>query len=423
MTPSAIHVRNYRSFPEPQALALRPLTLLYGENSAGKSALVRVLPLLSDSVGAEEGGPLNLTSPAARGSTYEGLRWNGPVEGDASPEMVFTLEWNTGSTDTRIELALDWERTWKRLIVKRFKLLAGGKPLVTGEWLFRSEEQAAAALTYLIEAAGARTEAPVTFKGLIPYSKAIPEDATRILEERLLGLRRSVQWLCSRQLSAARSSPRPTVPAWAMRPDGSDVGAILASHSEVLQEVSAWCKQHLRRTVEISDIPELDHFRVTLRHTEKAALDISLVDSGEGVINVMPVLAALALSQRSASTAPRILAIEEPESHLHPKLQRALAAHIASTVSGREDPPRVILETHSQHILLGVQIQVAKGLLKPEQVQVYWVHQDPSGRSWAEPVQLNEEGRLAGNWPSDVYTEINDMAGELIRARQERLRK
>ena len=66
MTPSALHVRNYRSFPGPQQVELRPLTLFYGGNSSGKSALVRLLPLLADSVGSEDGGPLNLSSPAAR---------------------------------------------------------------------------------------------------------------------------------------------------------------------------------------------------------------------------------------------------------------------------------------------------------------------------------------------------------------------
>lgn len=423
MTPSAIHVRNYRSFPETQALELRPLTLLYGENSAGKSALVRALPLLADSMGTEEGGPLNLASPAARGSTYEGLRWNGPVEGDASPDMAFTVEWKTPVLDVRFEVALDWERHWKRLIVKRFGFFGDGQLLASGEWRFRAEEQGAAALTYAVTTASGRVEAPVTFKGLIPQSEAIPATLKLMLEAPLLGLRRAVQWLSSRQQPSARSFPRPSAPVWAMRPDGSDVGAVLASHPEVLREVSAWCAQHLRRTVEISDIPELGHSRVTLRHTEKAALDISLIDSGEGVLNVLPVLAALALSRRSAPTAPRIVAIEEPESHLHPKLQQALAAHIASIVSGQEEPACTLLETHSQHILLGVQIQVARGLLKPEQVRVYWVHQDESGRSRAEPVQLTEEGRLVGNWPPDVYTEINDMAGELIRARQERQRK
>jgi predicted ATPase len=293
---------------------------------------------------------------------------------------------------------------------------------VSGEWYFRAEEQGTAALTSVIDTAQGRAEPPVLFKGLIPEWEGMPAALALILRERLLSLRRSVLWLGSRQLTA-RSAPRPTAPAWAMRPDGSDMGAILASHPDVLKEVSAWCEEHLLRAVEISDVPELGHFRVTLRHTAKAALDVDLLDAGEGVVKVMPVLAALALSRRSAPTAPRILAIEEPESHLHPKLPRALAEHIASTVSGRDGPPYIILETHSQHILLGVQIQVARGLLRPEQVQVYWVHQDEQGRSQAEPIRLSEDGRLKGNWPSTVYTEINDMAGELIRARQERPRK
>jgi predicted ATPase len=294
--------------------------------------------------------------------------------------------------------------------------------MLSAEWRFRAEEQGAAALTYALDAAGARSEGPVLFRGLVPESKVIPATISLILGEALLSLRRSVQWLSSRQL-AARSFPRPTAPAWAMRPDGSDMGAILASHPEVLKEVSAWCAAHLQRSVEISEVPELGHFRVTLRHTSKAALDVDLLDAGEGVVKVMPVLTALALSRQPAPQAPRILAIEEPESHLHPTLQRALAEHIASAVSGHEQPPCVVLETHSQHILLGVQIQVAKGRLHPDQVQVYWVRQDENGRSMAEPVRLSEEGRLLGNWSSAVYTEINDMAGELIQARQERQRK
>jgi predicted ATPase len=293
---------------------------------------------------------------------------------------------------------------------------------VSGEWRFRSDEQGATALTYAINADGRSVEAPIVFRGLVPESAAIPAVASLMLRERLLGLRRSVQWLSSRQLTA-RSFPQPTAPAWGMRPDGTDVGAILASHPDVRREVSAWCEKHLRRTVEIIDVPGLGHFRLTLRHTDRPALDVDLIDAGEGVLKVMPVLAALALSRSSAATAPRILAIEEPESHLHPTLQRALAEHIAQGVSALAEQPCIVLETHSQHILLGVQRQVAKGVLRPDQVQVYWVHQDPNGRSQAEPVRLSEEGRLSGPWPSDVYTEINDMAGELIRARQERQAK
>jgi predicted ATPase len=206
-----------------------------------------------------------------------------------------------------------------------------------------------------------------------------------------------------------------------MLPDGSDVGAILASQPDVRAEVSGWCEKYLQRSIEIDDVPPT-HFRVALRHVWRAALDVDLLDAGEGVLKVLPVLTAISLSGRPVPDAPRILAIEEPESHLHPVLQRALAEYIATTVSARREPPCIVVETHSQHILLGVQIAVARGQLRPEQVLVYWVHQDGEGRSVAEPVRLDEDGRLRGNWPADVYTEVNDMAGELLLARQERRR-
>ena len=47
--PRTLTLANYRAFSRPTELELRPLTLLYGWNSAGKSALLRLLPLLAHS--------------------------------------------------------------------------------------------------------------------------------------------------------------------------------------------------------------------------------------------------------------------------------------------------------------------------------------------------------------------------------------
>ena len=58
----AFEVRNYRAFVEPARVELRPLTLLFGYNNAGKSALARVLPLLRDSARLRRGAPLDLES-------------------------------------------------------------------------------------------------------------------------------------------------------------------------------------------------------------------------------------------------------------------------------------------------------------------------------------------------------------------------
>jgi len=419
MTPSAIHVRNYRSFPGPQTVELRPLTLLYGSNSAGKSALVRLLPLIADSVLSDAGGPLELSSPAARGSTFRELRWKGLTEDDP-PELTLELEWRGDGQISRIQFELDEPRPWQRLLIKRFSISdAEGRELLAGEWQPRTEEQQAAALTYRLRSSGTESELPIHFRGLIP-AEGRGESSWGETRARLLGLHRAVQWLGSRQLSE-RLSTRPTAPRSLMLPDGSDVGALLASRPEVLAAVSGWCRTHLQRTVEVLEVPPA-HFRVVLRHIDKPMIDVDLVDAGEGLLKVMPVLAALAMGAYPGAEVPRILAIEEPESHLHPTLQRALADYIAASVREQQSSGRcIIMETHSQHILLGVQIQVARGLLRPEQVQVYWVHQE-EGRSRAERVQLDADGRLAGSWPSDVYTEIHDMAGELLLARQERQR-
>jgi predicted ATPase len=73
MALSSFTVANYRSFLRPTTIELRPLTLLFGYNNSGKSALLRVLPLLADSVGTPRGAPLNLDSAAVRGASFRDL--------------------------------------------------------------------------------------------------------------------------------------------------------------------------------------------------------------------------------------------------------------------------------------------------------------------------------------------------------------
>jgi len=74
MTLRALTVHNYRSFARPTRVELRPLTLVFGRNSAGKSALLRALPLLAESFAKGRTlNPLAIEAEAARQASFRDL--------------------------------------------------------------------------------------------------------------------------------------------------------------------------------------------------------------------------------------------------------------------------------------------------------------------------------------------------------------
>ena len=84
-------VANYRAFVEPARIELRELTLLFGYNNAGKSALARVLPILRDSSSGRRGLPLDLESAAIRGGEFGDLR----SRQTGLRKIELSLEWDS----------------------------------------------------------------------------------------------------------------------------------------------------------------------------------------------------------------------------------------------------------------------------------------------------------------------------------------
>ncbi|EYF00305.1 AAA family ATPase [Chondromyces apiculatus] len=62
-----IAVEHYRAFEGGLDVHLRPLTLIYGKNNAGKSSVVRLLGILADSVAESAESPLDLSGAAGGG--------------------------------------------------------------------------------------------------------------------------------------------------------------------------------------------------------------------------------------------------------------------------------------------------------------------------------------------------------------------
>lgn len=139
---------------------------------------------------------------------------------------------------------------------------------------------------------------------------------------------------------------------------------------------------------------------------------VNIADVGLGVSQTLPVLVAL-----HAARPGQLVYIEQPEAHLHPRAQFALAQVLASAA---KRGVRVVVETHSSILLLGVQTLVAEGKLDPDKVKLHWFERGTDGRTIVRPGDLDEAGRF-GDWPEDFDDETLSVQKRYLDAASKRI--
>lgn len=414
---TATTVAGYRSFREPTRLELAPLTLLYGWNNAGKSSLLRLLPLLADSVREEATLPIEAERVFDPKVTIRDLCFRG----DPVTKMQFDLEFPPPGKLRRASISVSIDKLANRPFVAELSLY-DDKPQPT--WHAErvpppSNAPWQAAQRYKLRA-GRSPEKDVllAFRGLLPISQLPLSEGKRDhlseLHKRLSALRSSVLWLKSQRSQSERYFPDTGRQPLVLSADGSDVPYALRADLELCRAVSGFFEQHFQRRLSCEEAAN-NQFQVLFRKLHHAEQAVDLVDMGQGVQNVLPILVAMERAQKGQYP---IVAIEEPDANLHDNAQRWLGEHLcrhALTPSG----PRVVLETHSQTLMLAVQLAVAKGELPIDRVRLYWVSEQIDGTGRAEPVTLNEQGEPEGRWPSGAFADRFVLARELIESRME----
>jgi hypothetical protein len=140
---------------------------------------------------------------------------------------------------------------------------------------------------------------------------------------------------------------------------------------------------------------------------QRSQTPVSHRDVGIGVSQVLPILVS------SYALTETLIAIEQPELHLHPRLQSELADVFIEAALG-DAKNTFILETHSEHLLLRImrrmretyENRLPEGALPihPEDVAVLYV--DPSGpQSIVQELPLNKRGELIKAWPGGFFEE------------------
>ena len=148
--------------------------------------------------------------------------------------------------------------------------------------------------------------------------------------------------------------------------------------------------------------------------THAKAPEVKITDVGFGISQVLP-----ALVQAFYCPPHSTVWMEQPEIHLHPQVQAELADVFISATQAREGGrPRgvqLIVESHSEHFLNRLQRRVAEGVVKPEDVAVYFCRRADSATE-LEPLKLNMFGEIE-NWPPNFFgDEMADIAGRTLAA-------
>lgn len=139
---------------------------------------------------------------------------------------------------------------------------------------------------------------------------------------------------------------------------------------------------------------------------------VSIADVGLGVPQVLSVLVALI-----AAEPGRLVFLEQPELHLHPRAQVALAQVLADAA---KRGVRIVAETHSSLLLLAIQTLVAEGDLSPELVKLHWFTRSDNGATEINTADLDDAGAY-GDWPEDFDDVDLKTQSRYIKAAQSRL--
>ena len=387
-------LERYKGYARRVDVELAPLTILVGPNNAGKTALAQAIQLLAGGLAPTAGGarePLPLESGGVRhGETFEDLVTGRAAHGRLKLSITLAdgdAESSLSATVTNVTAP---GRPPERQI-SRWRLTRGDRETAAERQGF--DEGAA----YRISMPGAEPDSrPVAWRGLLP---ARPGELAEWLAPQAEAC---AAWAAGvRHLRCPRRLLRPPFPAPEHAPaaigsDGRDTPLALAADDALRESVRDWYRKTFGVRI---DVAAQGKYFELVTGTPLRDDDVRLEQSGRGLSHVLPVVVA-ALSARRAGPGADV--IEHPEAELHPAAHAEVAELLLANLAGPARP--LVVETHSEMVLLRARRWIAEGWLPAGHVLVYWIHADPTHGSTLEKIGIRENGEME-TWPDGVFVE------------------
>ena len=426
-----ITVGGFKSIATKQTIEVRPLTILAGANSSGKTSFLQPLLLLKQTLEAPyDPGPLLLDGPnvkftfgqqllsrLANGRAVDNFSIGVKVGADSEVTVTFKHEPKKGfRIFSEVTVGPDGRKVG--LLPGRDQDEIGSPWWVQPDGAWRN-----ATTEFGSEFAVVRDRCFLTWKEKAKASQVgAPVAYLRAPQELLVAY---IQGLI--HVPGLRGNPERTYPVTAVGPSFPGtfekyVATVIARWqangeeaplTDLNRQLGSTGLASRIAAMPISEVQVELHVPRLLRSKRDESDDlVNIADAGFGVSQALPVLVAL-----SAAHPGQAVYIEQPEIHLHPRAQVRLADVLAEAA---KRGVRVIAETHSSLLLQAVQTLVAKGELAPNLVKLHWfVRSENDGSTEIRSADLDEEGAY-GDWPLDFDDVDLNSAKEYLDAAEAR---
>lgn len=186
--------------------------------------------------------------------------------------------------------------------------------------------------------------------------------------------------------------------------DGDAIAETLKENELLKILVNNWLSK-FQLNVNVEHLEDIIH----KLQVNQNSLNLDITDVGFGISQVLPVIIQGFLSHNESLTL-----IEQPEIHLHPKMQADLADLFIDIVSNKNSGQKnqkssklLLIETHSEYLLKRLRRRISDGTIQADSVAIYLIDPDINNKgAILRELNIGERGQF--EWPIDFY------GGELL---------
>lgn len=406
---------NYKAFGGRESIEIRPLTVLIGKNSSGKSVVARLPLLLAGAFDEQADAPIPLEVQVVDfGASFVDLIHNRRPHGTLELGAKFELR---GGNRIEVQARIQHYDEVRVQVVQelmvdtpdgRYTLVRLGQDPLDAAALYRLDAPQNRMAQIRPRFQGLRVGFPSPFG--VEYNDQIADawvSLARHLHIAVRGLA-NVGYLGPFRDVPQRQYRFPGGLPQNVGRNGSHAPQLLAANAvrrggDVVKAVGEWYRKFLGGwTLDVA--PQGDMFSLVLRAPHDPNVTVNLADAGTGLSQVLPLVVQRQFEEVTQIGWGGLEIVEQPELHLHPDAHGDLAdLYIEAT---KRAGARFLIETHSENFILRIRRRIAEGL-DASYVRIYSVEEDSRSGSTLKAINVQQNGEV-DYWPKGVFSEDFD---------------